>query len=234
VIKIFQNTDFRNLLIKDCANETVKNFFKTALATTGEQAFANFALYVTSKLTRFVEDYYLSPLLTSKKRNIDFRKILDEGNILLVKMDKGLIGTDNTGLLGRIVLGNIIRAGMSRTGTAKEDRRPYNVFIDEFQNFIRSDAGSALSEVRKYGLRLVLANQTLGQLNDYTIQSLLGNVGSLVFFRPGINDYEKIKHYLEPDFRRQDVLKLPNFNCIARLLVDNIPSDPFVFETINQ
>ena len=231
LIKIFQNTDFRNLLLKDCESETVKNFFKTALAATGEQAFANYALYVTSKLTRFVEDHYLSPLITGKKKNIDFRRIMDEGNILLVKMDKGLIGTDNTTLLGQMVLGNIIRAAMSRSGTTIDERKPYNILIDEFQNFIKSDAGTALSEVRKYGLRLILANQTLGQLDDYTIQSLMGNVGSLNFFRPGINDYEKVKHFLEPEFKREDVLKLPNFNCIARLLIDNVPSEPFVFQT---
>lgn len=234
LVKIFQNADFRSLLLKDCNSETVKNFFKTALASTGDQAFANFALYVTSKLTRFVEDHYLSPLITGKKRNIDFRRLMDEGYILMVKMDKGLIGTDNTSLLGQIVLGNIIRAAMSRTGIAKEERKPYNIFIDEFQNFIKSDAGTALSEVRKYGLRLILANQTLGQLDDFTIQSLMGNVGSLIFFRPGINDYEKIKHFLEPEFKREDVLKLPNFNCIARLLIENVPSDPFVFQTINE
>ena len=234
LIKIFQNADFRNLLLKDCESESVINFFKTALASTGEQAFANFALYVTSKLTRFVEDYYLSPLITGKKKNIDFRRLMDEGNILLVKMEKGLIGTDNTTLLGQIILGNIIRAAMSRTGMSKEERKPYHIFIDEFQNLIKSDAGTALSEVRKYGLRLILANQTLGQLDDFTVQSLMGNVGSLIFFRPGINDYEKIKHFLEPDFKREDVLKLPNFNCIARLLINNIPSEPFVFQTINQ
>jgi len=231
---VFHNDDFREELLKACTDKTIKNFFKLALASTGEQVFANWAIYVTGKLTRFVEDYYLSPLITGKKSNIDFRKLLDDGNILLVKMDKGLIGTDNTSLLGQIVLGNIIRAGMGRTGTAKEERKPYNIFIDEFQNFIKSDAATALSEVRKYGLRLILANQTLGQLDDFTIQSLLGNVGSLVFFRPGINDYEKIKHYLEPEFKREDVLKLPNFNCIARLLIDNVPSDPFVFQTKNE
>ncbi|MBK6632894.1 MAG: TraM recognition domain-containing protein [Chitinophagaceae bacterium] len=75
------------------------------------------------------------------------------------------------------------------------------IFIDEFQNFVKGDAGNALSEVRKYSLNLILANQTLGQLDDYLLQSLLGNVGSLVFFRPGINDYEKIRHYLELRFR---------------------------------
>ncbi len=201
---------------------------------TYEYSFKNFAPYITSKLTRFVDDYYLAPILTSKKKSIDFRALMDAGNILLVRMDKGRLGIDNTGLLGQIVLSNIFLSAMSRTNITKEERRPYYIFVDEFQNFVKGDAGAALSEVRKYGLNLILANQTLGQLDDELIQSLLGNVGSLVFFRPGINDYERVRHYLEPDFKREDVLRLPNFNCIARLLIDNIPSDPFVFQTINE
>jgi len=122
---------------------------------------------------------------------------------------------------------------MSRSKFSLEERKPHYIFIDELQNFLNSEVGTALSEIRKYGLNLILANQTLGQLNEYLIQSLLGNVGSLVFFRPGIYDYEKLKCYIEPDFKREYVLKLPNFNCISRLMVNNIPSDPFVFQTIN-
>jgi hypothetical protein len=197
---------------------------------TGEQSFENFAPYITSKLIRLTEDAYLTPIITGNDRNIDYRKLIDEGNILLVKMDKGRIGMDNVSLLGRMIISSISLAAMSRANQKKSDRIPFYLFIDEFQNFISSEIGSAMSEVRKYGLTLILANQTLGQLNSQTIEGLMGNVGSMVFFRPGINDYGIIKHYLEPEFKREDVLKLPNFNCIARLLIDNVPSDPFLFQ----
>jgi type IV secretory pathway TraG/TraD family ATPase VirD4 len=198
-------------------------------------AFENVGPYITSKLTRFTEDYYLTPIISSKNGNINFRKLIDDGNILLVKMDKGLVGADNVSLLGQMLVSSIVMAAMSRANMDKEQRKPFYLFIDEFQNFIKGDIGSALSEVRKYGLSLTLANQTLGQLQDRTtehnlVESLMGNVGSMIFFRPGINDYEKIKHYLEPEFSREDVLKLPNFHCISRLLIDNIPCEPFVFQ----
>ncbi len=39
--------------------------------------------------------------------------------------------------------------------------------------------------------------------------------------------YEKIKHYLEPEFKREDLLQLLNSDCIARLFIDNAPPDPF-------
>lgn len=232
VTNVFLDDDFRKERLKICANKSVTLFFKNAEARTGDVGFANIANYVTSKLTRFVEDYYLAPILTSQKNNINFRKLIDDGNILLVKMDKGLIGSDNASLLGQLLLSKLFLAGMSRSNICIEDRIPHFVFIDEFHNFIKSDVSTALSEVRKYGLKLILANQTMGQLDETFIQSLLGNVGSLIFFRPGIFDYDKIKYYLEPEFSREEILKLPNHNCVARLMIDNVPSDPFVFQTI--
>ena len=229
-VKVFFNDDYRNNLLLLCGNQEVVDFFKTALKMTGEQSFHNFAPYITSKLIRLTEDAYLTPIITGNDRNIDYRKLIDEGNILLVKMDKGRIGMDNVSLLGRMIISSISLAAMSRSNRSSSERTPFYLFIDEFQNFISSEIGSAMSEVRKYGLTLILSNQTLGQLNSQTIEGLMGNVGSMAFFRPGINDYGIIKHYLEPEFKREDVLKLPNFNCIARLLIDNVPSDPFLFQ----
>jgi CheY-like chemotaxis protein len=232
---LFFNDEYRKKLLSYCKNKKVVEFFEHARKTSGDQAFENFGPYITSKLTRFTDDYYLTPIISSKKGNINFRKLIDDGNILLVKMDKGLIGSDNVSLLGQMIVSSMVLAAMSRADMQKHERKPFYLFIDEFQNFIKGDIGSALSEVRKYGLSLTLANQTLGQLNDRhsehnLVESLMGNVGSMIFFRPGINDYEKIKHYIEPEFSREDVLKLPNFNCISRLLIDNIPCEPFVFQ----
>jgi len=233
MLNVFLDDEFRRERLLVCGNKNVTKFFKNAVETTGEASFGNIANYITSKLTRFVEDFYLAPILNSESNNIDFRKLIDDGSIFLVKMDKGQIGSINTSLLGQIILSKIFLAGMSRSNVSIYERKPHYIFIDEFQNFVKGDVGSALSEVRKYGLNLILANQTLGQLDDFLIQSLLGNVGSLVFFRPGIFDYEKLRYYLEPDFKREDVLKLPNFNCISRLMINNVPSDPFVFQTKN-
>jgi CheY-like chemotaxis protein/DNA helicase HerA-like ATPase len=229
-VNVFFDDNYRKELISLCGNKKVADFFNVAVKNSGDWSFSNFATYITSKLTRFTDDYYLTPIISSKKGNINFRKLIDDGNILLVKMDKGLIGSDNVSLLGQMLVSSIVLAAMSRANMGKTERKPFYLFIDEFQNFIKGDVGSALSEVRKYGLSLTLANQTLGQLEQSMVEALMGNVGSMIFFRPGINDYEKVRHYLEPEFSREDVLKLPNFNCISRLLIDNIPCEPFVFQ----
>jgi len=62
---------------------------------------------------------------------------------------------------------------------------------------------------------------------------VLGNVGSLVIFRPGINDFDRIKPYIDPPFQRDEILNLPNFFAIGKLLSQGVPLLPFVFNTVN-
>jgi DNA-binding NarL/FixJ family response regulator len=231
-IKIFYSAGFCKELIDVCGNSKTVEFFNNALNRHGESAYENIAPYITSKMTRFTDDMYIQQIIKSDSSCINFRQLIDDEYILLVKMDKGLIGSSNASLLGQLIISSILMAATSRSDIAPADRKPFYLFIDEFQNFIQGDIATALAEARKYNLRLTMANQTLGQLNKHVLESLLGNVGSFLFFRPGINDYDMIRHYIEPEFERRDVLKLPNFNCISRLLIDNIPSDPFLFQTI--
>ncbi|MBL0335648.1 MAG: hypothetical protein IPP73_10210 [Chitinophagaceae bacterium] len=126
--KVFYTDSYRKDLLSVCGNQTVTDFFKAAQAASGEQVFANFAIYITSKLTRFVEDFYLAPILSAKKKTLDFRKLIDEESILLVKMDKGLIGADNTSLLGQILLSNLFMAGMSRADIKIDERIPLHFY----------------------------------------------------------------------------------------------------------
>lgn len=231
-VQIFYDVTVLRDLLKVCKNRDTVRFFENALKMIGDSSFSNWAPYITSKLSRLTDDIYVSPIICNRDAYINFRELIDEQNILLVRMDKGLIGSSNASLMGQLIISNVLMAAMSRTDMDQNNRKPFYLFIDEFQNFLKGDIATALPEARKYGLNLIMANQTLGQLDTGIYEALLGNVGSFVFFRPGINDYEKIKHYIEPEFERHDVLKLPNFNCIGRLLIDNIPSDPFVFQTV--
>ncbi len=82
----------------------------------------------------------------------------------------------------------LFTAALSRYDIPAEERKPFCLYIDEFQNFTTDTVQSMLSEARKYRLALVLAHQNLKQLSEMTRQSVLGNVGSLVFFRPGAQD----------------------------------------------
>ncbi|MGV8111798.1 MAG: helicase HerA domain-containing protein [Lentimicrobium sp.] len=205
--------------------------FKVASRGKGEMDWDNVRPYIYSKLKFFVDNLYISELFDNQEPTLNFREILDTGKILLVRLKKGHIGSANLSKVGRLFLNSIIYSIMSRAELPANQRKDFFIFIDEFQNFLDGDIGFALSEVRKFNVGLILANQTIGQLNDHIFQSVLGNVGSTVFFRTGLNDIGKIRHFIEPSFSAKELVNLQNFNCIARLMSKDKPSEPFVFQT---
>ena len=223
-----QKNDFSNENIND---SEIQRIFNTALKSKGDLDWDTMRPYIYSKLKFFVDNVYIRKLFDSKEPNLNFRDIMDNGKILLVRLEKGHIGISNLGKIGMLFLNKLIFSIMSRTELPVDKRRDFFVFIDEFQNFMQGDIGIALSEVRKYNVGLVLANQTIGQLDDFLLQSVLGNVGSTVFFRTGINDIGKIRHFIEPEFTARQLINLQNFNCVARIMHNNRPSEPFIFQT---
>jgi len=205
--------------------------FDIASLGKGEMEWDTVRPYIYSKIKFFVDNIYIRELFDNKEPDLNFRNIMDNGKILLVRLEKGQIGPANLAKVGRLFLNKMIFSIMSRAKLPVDQRKDFFVFIDEFQNFLDGDIGSALSEVRKYNVGLVLANQTIGQLSDHVFQSVLGNVGSTVFFRTGLNDIGKIRHFFEPDFSIKEIVNLQNFNCVARLMHNNRPSEPFIFQT---
>lgn len=223
-----EDIDFHSESISDIESGVL---FHVAKMGRGEMDWDNMRPYIYSKMKFFVDNFYIRELFDNKAPDLNFRNIMDNGKILLVRLEKGHIGPANLSKVGRLFLNKMIFSIMTRAELPVDQRKDFFVFIDEFQNFLDGDIGSALSEVRKFNVGLVLANQTIGQLSDHVFQSVLGNVGSTAFFRTGLNDIGKIRHFFEPDFSTKEIVNLQNFNCVARIMHNNRPSDPFIFQT---
>lgn len=148
-------------------------------------------------LTRL--DTFLRPKLVrnmmAQKEGLDFRDILNTQKVLLVKLSQGLIGEENSYLLGTLFVAKLNQAAQSRQDISADQRSPYYLYIDEFQNFITPSMSSILSGARKYGLGLVLAHQDLDQLarrDAELANSVISNPSIRVCFRCGDKDATKL------------------------------------------
>jgi hypothetical protein len=83
--------------------------------------------------------------------------VMDCGQVLLIKLDKGRL-KDGADLLAPHLLAKLQLAAFSRSDMPVDRRRPFTLYVDEFQNFATRSFGILLSEARKYGLSLVLAH----------------------------------------------------------------------------
>lgn len=233
---VFEHKAFRDALLKKCDDPLLADFWKMAENAGGEPRLANIAPYIVCKLNQFVHNAMLRPIIGQTKSTVDFRAIMDQRRILLVNLSRGALGELDMRLLGMVVLTKLICAAMSRLGVAASRRKPFMVYVDEFQNFTTDATASLLSESRKFGLCLTLANQNLAQLSagkgqENLVHSVLGNVGSMVLFRLGAPDAEKLAMYTRPQFGPEELQTLANFHAASRILTPTGPTNPFVFKT---
>ena len=233
VPRIFTDSGYREKKLARCPNPVVKDFWeREAVAVGGEASLQNMTPYITSKFNNFIANDYMRPIISQPKSAFRFREVMDNGKILLVNLSKGRIGDINAGLLGMIIVGKLLMAALSRVDMPQENRRDFNLYIDEFQNFTTDSISVILSEARKYRLNLVIAHQFIAQLQDKTRDAVFGNVGSMIAFRVGAKDAEELIKQFEPTFTKNDLINLDNFNAYAKLLISGQTSKPFNIRTL--
>jgi len=232
ISKVLSDPDFRKIKLDKCQDQTVVAFWRQeAEKAGGEAALANIVPYITSKLTSFVSNATMRPIIGQQRSSFNLRDIMDQQKILLLNLSKGAIGELNAHLLGMVLVGKILAASLSRTDVPREQRQDFYLYIDEFQNFITDSISIILSEARKYNLNLIMAHQYLGQLvknNDTTIKdAVFGNVGTMVLFQIGSEDAETMVKEFTPVFNEFDLINVEKYNAYVKLLIDNSTSRPF-------
>jgi len=234
--KVLADEEFRRYKLNQCKNQTVVDFWrKEAEKAGGEAALANIVPYITSKLTPFISNDMMRPIIGQQKSAFNLREVMDKQKILLVDLPKGLIGETNAYLLGMILVGKILMSALSRTDIPPEQRKDFYLYIDEFQNFTTSSICQILSEARKYALDLIIAHQYIGQLsknnNNEIKDAVFGNVGTMISFKVGSEDAEFLVKEFAPAFNQYDLINVDKGMACIKLLVDNSASRPFSLAT---
>ncbi len=232
ISKVLADEDFRQLKLSRCQNPIVVDFWtKEAEKAGGEAALANMVPYITSKLTTFISNDMMRPIISQQKSTINFREVMDKKKILLVNLSKGKIGEINARLLGMVVVGKILMSALSRVDTPESERIDFYLYMDEFQNVTTNSIAQILSEARKYKLNLIIAHQFIAQLKEEISKAVFGNVGSICSFRVGAEDAEFLEKQFAPVFTANDLVNVDNRNLFAKLLVNNALSKPFNMKT---
>lgn len=232
ISKVLSDEDFRRMKISRCKNQIVVDFWtKEAEKAGGEAALANMVPYITSKLTTFISNDMMRPIIAQQKSTIDFKDIMNNKKILLINLSKGRIGEINARLLGMVVVGKILMGALSRVDIPEDQRVDFYLYLDEFQNVTTNSIAQILSEARKYKLVLILAHQFIAQLKEEISKAVFGNVGSMVSFRVGPEDAEFLQKQFEPSFTATDLVNVDNYNCFVKMLVNNVLTKPFNMKT---
>ena len=234
ITRMLTEKGYRDMIVGNVTDPVVRNFWNTEFASWNDKFAAEAVAPVLNKVGAFTANPMIRNIVGQPKSSMNIRAAMDEGKILVVNLSRGLVGEDNAAILGALMVTKIQLAAMSRANIGRvEDRRPFYLYVDEFQNFATDSFAVILSEARKYGLNLTVANQYVAQMTPVVRDAVFGNVGSLISFRVGAEDGSVMQKYFEPQFDAQDLINLNNRHFVSALSIDGQKTIPFSATTLN-
>src|ERR1700722_3104775 len=97
---------------------------------------------ILTRLDTFLRPKVIRYMVSQKENRLDFASIMNGRKILLAKLSQGLIGEENSYLLGTLIVSKLNQIATSRQNLAASDRSPFYLYIDEFHNFVTPSLAS--------------------------------------------------------------------------------------------
>lgn len=232
IMRMLVDKKYRNKVVDNVTDPVVKSFWEDEFTRYHNRFQVEAISPIQNKVGQFLTSPLIRNIVGQTRSSIDMGKVMDEGKILIMNLSKGLVGEDNSNLLGALMITKLQLAAMERVEKKAEDRRDFYLYVDEFQNFATESFASILSEARKYRLNLTLAHQYIAQLPEEVRDAVFGNVGTMASFRVGAEDAEFIEREFTPEFDASDLVNLPKFEIYTRLMIDGVASRPFSATTL--
>lgn len=237
ILRMFGDDAFCKKMVSNITDPMVKSFWESEYAGWTDKYRTEAVAAIQNKIGQLLTTPLIRNIVGQVKSTLDIRHAMDTGKIVLVNLSKGKLGEDTSAFLGSMLVTKFQIDAMSRADIPEKDRKPFYLYVDEFQNFATKSFATILSEARKYKLALTMAHQYVGQLtiagNDNSLRdAVFGNVGSMVSFQVGSDDAEDLSLQFEEMVTQNDILSLPKYHAYVRLMIDGISSKPFSVSTL--
>lgn len=230
VVRLLMEKDVQKAILARVTDPQVRYFWEVEYPSMNYKNAIDGVAPIANKLGAFLAHPLVRQAMCEPAKPIRFRRIMDDGDILIVNLAKGALGGDISNVLGGLIVSSIMNAAFSRQSRKEDDRRPFMLYIDEFHSFTSTAFASMLSEVRKYGVGVTLAHQHIAQADRAIFEAVMGNVGNMLAFRVGALDATTIAAQLggiEP----ADLINQPNYRAYAEIMVGGAKTRPFSLET---
>ena len=232
ILRILTDKDFREEAISHIHDSVLLKFWNSEFNKWQDRQRDEAIAPITNKVWQFLSSRLVRNVFGQPRSKLSMRKAMDEWKIILVNLSKWKIWEDNANMIWSLLVTKIQIDAMSRADVAASKRRPFYLYIDEFQNFATKSFATILSEARKYKLSLILANQYTSQLDEDIKNAIFGNVGSIVSFTLWYDDAAVMTAQFKEMVWVNDLISLPKYTTYTRLMIDWISSDPFSTKTL--
>ena len=216
--KLLTNDLYRSSVVAKLSDGSLRDFWYGEYNKAGSYQRVKMIAGVTAKLGRFQRSSVTRKILEQSKSTLDFNDLLNGGKILIGNFAQGVIGEDTSQLLSMVLIAKIQLAALARQKLKPVDRRPFYLYIDEFQSLATGSMIQFVGEARKFGVNLVMAEQTTAHQDERQADVLIGNIGNIVCFRMLAEvDNRRLSKLFQPSVQALDLANLPSYRFYARL-----------------
>ena len=235
VNRMLSDKVYRKKVVDNISDPSVRSFWVDEFAGYTDRFAAEATPAIQNKIGQFTNNPLIRNIIGQSKSSFDLRQLMDDGKILIINLSKGLVGEQNTQLLGGMLVTKIYLAAMSRANATQAQLHQlpsFYLYVDEFQSFANESFADILSEARKYKLSLTIAHQYIEQMPEEVRDAVFGNVGTIITFRVGPFDAEVLETIFTPTFIGENLVNLGQFQMYLTLMIDGVGSRPFSAVTL--
>jgi hypothetical protein len=186
-----------------------------------------------NRISVFQNNMNMKRMFGQSKPTMNFYKLMNEGYMLICPLNKGVSDDDSfRNFVGAYIISSIYHDSMKRESIPQSDRVIFPLTIDEFQNFAGDDVAGMLSECRKYGLPLMLANQYMGQLNG-TVQTAVQQCGTKMYLKLTSADAQSLSHTLGDNVTALELANIKKFHAVVQTTRNSQVTEPFMSANLN-
>ncbi len=227
--RLFMNSDYRAEVLQHVSDPIALAYWLDEYETMPAKLKYEFARPIASRIRRFYRDETIRHIICQQS-SLNFRHIMDEKTIFLANL--GGLPEIETEIMGALLISKFQTAAMSRNQLAPNARIAFYLYIDEVQRFITTSLDTVFSEARKYGLRMVVANQYLRQLTGETLEAIMGNTGTTIMFGLGTHDATAMAPFVHPQFGSETLLNLNRFQTLVKMRLEGKTMPAFNMDTL--
>ena len=174
---------------------------------------------VLTRLQPFLIRPHLRATLGQVAPSFDLGEVFTRRRIVLVSLNKGVLGAESARLLGSLLVGQLWPLILARAAVEPSRRHVVSVFIDEVQDYLSlpGSLADALAQARSLGAAFHLAHQYRGQLPAALKAGIDANARNKIIFSLSAADAAELARQAI-GLEAADFQLLPRFGVYARTM----------------
>lgn len=174
---------------------------------------------IMNKLRGFISRTSIRRMIGQADPGWTWDGVLAGRGIVLVSLNRGVIGPEAAKTIGALLLGQVWAACQRRMTLPERQRPVASLIIDEWQLFTGGlDFLDVTATIRGMGVGITVANQHLTQLSPNLRAAVTANLRSRITFKPSADDASALAKLLDsPNVTADDLMRLKEFEAVASI-----------------